>query len=132
MSVSDDLHAIPRLVGDAAEQLGKLVQNEVQLARAELSEKVTQAGLGAGFLAGAAVFAIPVLVLLMLALAMWLSEAFAFSAPAAHAISAAIGAVFAAILAMTGMSYLKSENLKPKVTIQQVERDLQAAKEMAR
>jgi uncharacterized membrane protein YqjE len=132
MGVSDDLHAIPRLVGDAAEQLGKLVQNEVQLARAELSEKVTQASLGAGFLAGAAVFAIPVLVLLMLALAMWLSDAFELSEPAAHAISAGVGAIFAIILVLTGMSYLKSENLKPKVTIQQVERDLQTAKEMAR
>ncbi len=132
MSVSDDLHAIPRLVGDAVEQLGKLVQNEAQLARAELSEKAAQASMGVGLLAGAAVFAIPVLVLLMIALALWLSAAFALSAAAAHLISAGIGSVFALILAVAGMSYLKPENLKPKVTIRQVERDIQAAKEMAR
>ncbi len=38
MSISDDVRTIPALFGDAIEQLGKLVQNEVQLARAELTE----------------------------------------------------------------------------------------------
>ena len=132
MSASDDLHAIPRLIGDAVEQLGKLVQNEAQLARAELTEKATQVGIGAGFIAAAAAIAIPVLVLLMMALAMWLSAAFALPAATAHLISAGIGAVVALILAVTGMSYLKPENLKPKVTIRQVERDIETAKEMAR
>ena len=45
MSLSDDFNAIPKLFGDAVEQLAKLVQNEVQLARAELSQKITQAGI---------------------------------------------------------------------------------------
>ena len=47
MSLSEDFNAIPKLFGDAVEQLGKLVQNEAQLARAELSQKITQAGIGA-------------------------------------------------------------------------------------
>ena len=64
MGLSDDLHSIPRLVGDAVEQLAKLVQNEAQLARTELSEKLAQAGTGAAYLAAAGIFAIPVLVLL--------------------------------------------------------------------
>ena len=131
MSATDDLHAIPRLIGDAVEQLGKLVQNEAQLARAELTEKAAQVGIGACFIAAAAAFAIPVLVLLMIALAMWLSAAFALTAATAHLISAGIGAVMALILGVTGMSYLKPENLKPKVTIRQVERDIETAKEMA-
>ena len=61
MGLSDDLHSIPRLVGDAVEQLAKLVQNEAQLARTELSEKLAQAGTGAAYLAAAGIFAIPVL-----------------------------------------------------------------------
>ena len=36
------------------EQLGKLVQNETQLARTEMAEKITQAGIGIAYLAGAA------------------------------------------------------------------------------
>jgi hypothetical protein len=39
MAISEDLHAIPKLFGDAVEQLGKLVQNEAQLAKAELAER---------------------------------------------------------------------------------------------
>ena len=40
--------------------------------------------------------------------------------------------MISAILVMVGMSHLKPENLKPKVTMQQVERDVATAKEMAR
>jgi hypothetical protein len=132
MALSDDLHSIPRLVGDAFEQLGKLVQNEAQLARAELSEKLTQAGVGAAYLAVAGIFAMPVLVLLLIALALWLSTAFGLSPAAAHLVVAAGGAAIAVVLALVGLSYLKSENLKPKITIRQVERDVAAAREMAR
>jgi uncharacterized membrane protein YgcG len=131
MSLSDDVHVIPKLFGDAVEQLGKLVQNEANLARAEMSQKVAQAGRGAAYLAGAAMLAIPVLVLMLMALAIWLTQA-GLSPVAAHLVSAACGAAGCAILAMVGVSYLKAENLKPKVTMQQVKRDMKTAKELAR
>jgi hypothetical protein len=131
MALSNDLNAIPRLFGDAVEQLGKLVQNEVQLARAELSQKMTQAGTGAAYVAGAAILFIPALVLLLIALALWLTQ-LGLAPALAHLAAAACGAVISAILAMVGVSYLKPENLKPKVTMQQVERDVATAKEMAR
>ena len=116
MALSNDLQSISRLVGDAFEQLGKLVQNEAELARTEMSEKLAQAGAGAVYLAGAAVIA----------------DAFGLSSGAAHAIAAGAGAAIAAVLATVGLSYLKPENLKPKVTIRQVERDMTAAKEITR
>jgi hypothetical protein len=131
MPLSDDLHTIPRLFGDAVEQLGKLVQNEAQLAKAELSQKIAQAGTGAAYIGGAAVLCIPVLVLLLIALALWLTE-IGLSPVAAHLASAGVGAVICGILAMTGMTYLKTENLKPKVTMREVERDVATAKELAR
>jgi uncharacterized membrane protein YgcG len=131
MSFSEDIHVIPRLFGDAVEQLGKLVQNEANLARAEMSQKIAQAGIGAAYMAGAAVLAIPVLVLLLFALALWLTQA-GLSPVAAHLVSAACGAAGSAILAAVGMSYLKTENLKPKVTLQEMKRDLTTAKELAR
>ena len=132
MALSDDLHSIPGLVGDAFEQLGKLMQNEAQLARAELSEKLTQACMGGIYLACAAIIVIPVLVISLIALALWLTSAFALSPVAAHLAAAGAGAVVSIILALMGLSYLKPENLKPKVTMRQVERDIAAAKEMAR
>jgi hypothetical protein len=131
MALSNDLNAIPRLFGDAVEQLGKLVQNEVQLARAELAQKVTQASIGAAYVVGAAILCIPVLVVLLIALAIGLTQA-GLSPVLAHLAAAGCGAVVSAILAMVGMSYLKPENLKPNVTIRQVERDVATAKEMAR
>ncbi len=131
MALSNDLNAIPRLFGDAVEQLGKLVQNEVQLARAELSQKMTQAGIGAAYVVGAAILSIPALVLLLIALALGLTQ-LGLSPVLAHLAAAACGAAISAILAMVGMSHLKPENLKPKVTMQQVQRDVATAKEMAR
>jgi hypothetical protein len=131
MALSDDLNAIPRLFGDAVEQLGKLVQNEVQLARAELAQKVTQASIGAAYVVGAAILCIPVLVVLLIALAIGLTQA-GLSPVLAHLTAAACGAAVSVILAMVGVSYLKPENLKPKVTMRQVERDVETAKEMAR
>jgi hypothetical protein len=131
MALSEDLHAIPRLFGDAVEQLGKLVQNEAQLARAEMLQKITQAGIGVAFVGGAAILCVPVLVVLLLALALWLVE-LGLSPSLAHLAAAGCGALVCAVLALIGARYLKPDNLKPKVTIQQVERDVATAKELAR
>jgi uncharacterized membrane protein YgcG len=131
MSLSDDLHTIPKLFGDAVEQLGKLVQNEAQLARAEISQKITQAGIGAAYVIGAAVLCIPVLVVLLIALALWLTH-LGLAPVLAHLAAAGCGAAISVVLAMVGMSYLNAENLRPKVTIRQVERDVATAKELAR
>lgn len=131
MSLSADLNAIPKLFGDAVEQLGKLVQNEVQLARAELSQKISQAGIGAAYVISAAILCIPVLVVLLIALALWLAQ-LGLSPVVAHLAAAAGGAAISVVLALVGMSYFKPENLKPKVTMQQVQRDITTAKELAR
>jgi hypothetical protein len=92
---------------------------------------MTQAGIGAAYVAGAAILSIPALVLLLIALALWLTQ-LGLSPVLAHLAAAACGAAISAILAMVGMSHLKPENLKPKVTMQQVQRDVATAKEMAR
>lgn len=131
MALSNDISAISRLFGDTVEQLGSLVQNEVQLARAELSQKITQASIGGAYVTGAAILFIPVVVVLLIALALWLIQ-LGLSPVLAHLAAAACGAVISAILAVVGMGYLKSENLKPKVTMHQVQRDVAAAKEMVR
>jgi|1185.fasta_scaffold02915_3 Putative Actinobacterial Holin-X, holin superfamily III len=131
MGLADDINAIPRLFGDAVEQLGKLVQNEAQLAKAELSQKITQAGIGAAYIGGAAVLLIPVLVLLLMAVADWF-VAMGLAPASAHLAAAGCGAIICGVLAGIGLSYLKPEQLKPKVTIQQVERDVATAKELAR
>jgi hypothetical protein len=131
MAISEDLHTIPKLFGDAVEQLSKLVQNEAQLAKAELTEKITQAGIGAAYIGVAAVLCIPVLVLFLISLALFLVQA-GLSPAVAHLAAAGCGAGICGILAMMGLSYFKAEQLKPKVTIRQIERDVATAKELVR
>jgi hypothetical protein len=131
MPLAKDIHTIPALFGDAIEQLGKLVHNEIQLARAEISEKVAQAGVGVAYVAAAGMLMIPVLVVLLITLALWLSQ-MGLSQVGSHLVAAAIGAGVSIVLGVVGMNRLKPEKLTPTVTIQQVEHDVAAAKEIAR
>ena len=131
MSVQNDVHSIAELVGDAFSDLSQLVQNEMRLARAELSEKISQAGMGAAFLGVAAVVMIPALVLLLIAAALWLVQ-MGLSPVAAHIAAAVAGAVVSIVLAMIGLNRLKPEKLTPNITMQQMRRDVAAAKEMAK
>jgi hypothetical protein len=127
-AVASDARVIAGLFSNAVEQLGKLVQNEVELAKAETSQKVAQAGMGIAYLLGAGILIIPVLVVLLITLALWLQQ-LGFTPVVSHLIAAAIGAVVSVVLALVGKSHLKAEKLAPKVTMQQVSRDLKAAKE---
>jgi hypothetical protein len=131
MTLSHDVREIPRLFGDAVEQLAKLVRNEAQLAQAELSQKVTLAGIGAAYIAGAAMLAVPVLVLALIALALWLGQ-MGLNPALAHLVAAAVGLAVSVTLAVVGKSYFTPANLTPKVTLRQVEKDVAAVKEMAR
>jgi uncharacterized membrane protein YgcG len=131
MSLSHDIRSIPGLFGDAIEQLGKLVQNETQLARAEIADKVAQAGTGIAYVAAAGVLMIPVLVLLLIALALWLIQ-MGYAPVTAHLIAAAVGAGVSLVLGVVGMNRLKPERLTPTVTLGQVERDVAVAKELVK
>ena len=131
MSISNEAREIPALLSDAIEQLGKLVQNEVQLARAEINEKVAKAGMGLAFIAAAATLIIPAIVVFLIAFAIWLSE-MGISPVVSHLIAGALGAVLSVVLGMIGLNRLRLEKLAPTVTIEQVGRDVAAAKELAK
>ena len=81
--IADDMRSISRLFGDALENLSKLIRTEVQLARADLTEKASKAAIGAGLLFGAMLLLIPALVLFLMALAAWLIS-LGFSPVTAH------------------------------------------------
>src|SRR5690242_2193897 len=127
--IADDMRSIARLFGDALETLSKLIQTEVQLAKAEVTQKAAKAGVGIGVLFGAMLLLVPALVLFLIAIAIWL-EQLGLSPVVAHLLSGCLALVGSAILAMVGMSRLKPEALKPEVTISEVRRDVAAAKEM--
>jgi hypothetical protein len=126
---SQSSHSIPELFSDAVGQLAKLISNEFELARTELSEKVSQAGRAAGMIGAGAVILIPALVLLLFAISAALIRS-GLSEPVAYLIVGMGAALLSAGLIAVGMSRLSGGALKPKVTLDQIQRDKVAAKEM--
>jgi hypothetical protein len=121
--------SIPELFGDAVGQLAKLVGNEFALARGELSEKMAQAGRAAAMIGAGATIMIPALVLLLFAAAAALIRS-GLSDPVAYLIAGGGAAVVAGALIAVGLERLSGDALKPSVTLEQVQRDKLAAKEM--
>jgi Putative Actinobacterial Holin-X, holin superfamily III len=124
-----DPPTITELVSDAVNQFSKLIRNQVSIARAEMAAKASQAATGMGLLIGGALLLIPPMVLLLMALAAWLVE-LGLSASLSNLSAGVVGFAISAVLAWVGMTKLKPENLKPKRTIHELERDVAAAKEL--
>jgi len=128
MAIMDDLRTVPELISHALSQISRLIRDEIQLAKAEISNNLTQAAVGVGMLAGGAVMMIAVLVLWLLAMAAWFVQ-LGLSPPIAYLLAGVAGAVIAGILAWLGMNRLKPENLTPRRTIEQLQRDAAVVKE---
>ena len=123
--------SIPELFSDAVGQLAKLVGNEFELARAELSEKAGQVGRAAAMIGAGAVILMPALVLLLFAISGALVRA-GFSEPLAYLLTGGGAALVSIALIAAGLNRLTGDALKPSVTLDQVQRDKIAAKEMVR
>ena len=123
--------SIPELFGDAMSQLAKLIANEFALARTELSEKVSDAGRAAAFIGAGAILMIPAIVVLLFAAAAALIRT-GFSAPIAYLCVGGAAVAVSGTLIAVGVNRLSGNALKPSVTLDQVERDKIAAKEMVR
>jgi hypothetical protein len=128
---SQSSRSIPELLSDAVGQLAKLVGNEFDLARAELSEKANQAGRAAAMIGAGAIVLIPALVLLLFGVSAVLIRS-GLSDPVAYSLTGAGAALVSVALIAIGLSRLSGDNLKPSVTLDQVQRDKVAAKEMVR
>jgi Putative Actinobacterial Holin-X, holin superfamily III len=128
---SPNSRSIPELFSDAVGQLAKLVSNEFDLARAELSEKASQVGRATAMIGAGAVILTPALVLLLFAVSAALIRG-GFSEPLAYLLTGAGAALVSGALIATGIKRLSGDALKSSVTLDQVKRDKIAAKEMVR
>ena len=128
---SQDRRSIPELLSDAMSQLAKLIGNEFELARTELSEKAGLVGRGIAMIGAGAVILIPALVLVLFAISAALIRG-GLSEPLAYLLTGAGAALVSAALIGIGLSRLSGDALKPSMTFDQVERDKVAAKEMVR
>lgn len=123
--------SIPELFGDAFNQFAKLISNEFDLARAEMADKIGQVGRAVAMIGAGAVILIPGLVLLLFALAALLIEN-GLSASLAYLFTGGGTVIVAAALMWIGVNRLSPASLKPSVTLDQLQRDKIAAKEMVK
>ncbi|WP_217143066.1 phage holin family protein [Streptomyces sp. AC627_RSS907] len=128
--VRDEHHSVGELVGQATEQLSRLVRQEVALAKLELAEKGRRAGRGGGMLGAAGAIAYVGL----FALAGTATAALSLVLPvwAAALIVTAVLFVVAGVLAMMGRAQLRrAVPPKPEQTLGSVRADVDVIRERA-
>ncbi|MBZ9638396.1 phage holin family protein [Streptomyces sp. PSKA30] len=128
--VRDERHSVGELVGQATEQLSRLVRQEVSLAKEELAEKGRRAGRGGGLLGAAGALAYAGL----LALAATAAAALSLTLPvwAAALIVTAVLFALAGVLAVTGRAQLRrAVPPTPEVTLGSVRADVEEIRERA-
>ena len=118
----------PTLMADLLDQVTQLLRKEVQLFRAEMSKKATQAMVAAGGILAAAVVAITALNVLAAALVAGLTNA-GIPAPWSAVIVGAGLAIIAFLMAKKGIDNLKTGSLAPERTTRAAVRDVSMVKE---
>lgn len=118
------------LVKQLSNQLSTLIRRELDLAKAELTEKGKAAGVGAGMFGGAGVVALLALGTLTAAVILLLDKA--MDAWVAALIVAAIYAAIAGALALMGRDRVREGMPPAEQTMETVKEDVQWAKSQAR
>ncbi|TDL83670.1 phage holin family protein [Palleronia sediminis] len=127
MSAPDQNKSTGTLISDAMNNVSALVRNEVDLARAEVSENASRAGVALGLIAGAAIVALVALNVLAAALVSALAETGLEPGWAALIVGVVLAIVGYAMFSK-GTSDLKLSSLAPTRTAKNVQRDAEAVK----
>jgi hypothetical protein len=130
MMHADD-RSLKDLIADLSNSITTLFRKEIQLVRAETSEKVTQVGVAIGSIAGGALLALAALIVLLQALVIGLTHAGIPAGWASLIVGGVVG-VIAYVLIQKGTSDLKASHLTPTRTVDSLKRDAQVAKEQVR
>jgi hypothetical protein len=122
----DDKASLGDLVGELAQDLSRLMRQELELAKAEIREEATKASKAAGMLGAAGFAGYMTAVLLSFALAFGL--AYAVGLGWATLIVAVLWGIAGAVLYSAGRSRLKSVSPKPERTIDTLKEDAEWAR----
>lgn len=117
-----------QLLSDALSNVSSLIRNEMDLARAEVSENVNKAAVAIGLIVGAIVVALVALNVLAAALVAALTETGLEAGWASLIVGAVLG-IIAFVMIGKGTHDLKLTSLAPTRTKKNVERDAAAIKE---
>jgi len=127
MSGTHATRSIPEVFSDLVGQLTTLLRKEAELARTEVSEKISKIALGIALAMVGGVLVIPALVVLLGAIVSALTS----SGMAIYLAALIVGGstlVIGIVLMITGMERLKAESLVPEKTLHQLQRDVAVAK----
>ena len=131
MSTNADDRTVGQMFAELSRETRTLIQQEVLLAKTELSEKATKMAQGAGMIVGGSLIAYGGLLAVLAAIVLVL---IAFGLP--PWISALLGGGLAAsigyLLVRSGLAALKPQELMPRKTIETLKEDAQWVKAQAR
>lgn len=112
---------VGELVAEISKDVSRLVQEEIQLAKAEMKEEATKAGKASGMLAGAGYAGHFVLLLGSLTVVFALANVMDWAWAAL--IVTAVWAVVGAVLFVRGRKQMRNVNLKPEQTVETLKED---------
>jgi hypothetical protein len=118
--------SIGDLISDISTDLSQLVRDEIELAKAEIKEESTKAGKAMGMLGGAGYAGH--LVLLLGSFTVIFALANVMDIAWAALIVTAVWAVVGAVLYTTGRKRLRTVNLKPEQTMENLKEDARWAR----
>jgi len=116
------------VVTSVASDLAYLVQTEFRLARAELSEKLSAISSAGLYIGVGAAFALSGLIVVLFDIAHWIAVwglAYPWALLIVGLVSLALGAVFA----LAGVNKVRTSELVPERTLEQMREDIAVARE---
>ncbi len=119
---------VPDIVVDLLKEFSTLVRREVRLARTEVSEKIAMVGVGLACIVAGAGLAVAALVVLLEAGVDAMVNRAGFAPWQAAIILGVAALIVAGAFFAIGLFRLKAQNVAPRKTVEQLQRDAAVAK----
>ncbi len=131
MDDQQDDRSLGQLFGDLSRQLGTLVSKEIQLAKTEITTRVTTVGRDAAMIGAGGGLAYAALLMALIAVGLLLIQLGITPWLAFLLVAIIVGAI-AAVLIMRGRDELQKTDLAPTKTIETLKEDAEWAKEQVK
>ena len=124
MAHANDNRTLGEMFGELSREIRTLVHQEIQLARTELTEKISRLGKGVGFVIGGGLLAYGGLLAIVAAIVLALT-AMGLPAWAAALVAGILVAGGGYLLIRSGLAALRPDRLTPQQTIDTLKEDAQ-------
>jgi uncharacterized membrane protein YqjE len=120
--------SLGELVSRMTTDVGRLVSTQIELAKVEIKDEVTRAGKGAGMVGGGGLVAIIAVLLVSMAVAYWLADAFD-DLGLGFLVVGLVHAAIAAVLVLKGKEQISSATPIAEQTIETIKEDVEWARQ---